>query len=615
MKNTSKQDLNFNRRFAIISLIVMIVSSLAIMHTFRRLYSASKQNIISKWESRTAESANQVNLYVKTPMDAIAFSATRLNALLKNNGSHEEALNYLVNETNTYATTISGNTTGIYSYYKGKFLDGANWKEPIDYQPKDRPWYIAAFNGGGRPMLVNPYLDARTNSMMMAVSQLLDDLESAVSMDIYMDSLQKMIEKKAASDSNIDSVFVIDRLGNVIADSNPQKVGTNLKKDESDARRIFMKEFGHSAREMIEIKSESGDYTVFAESVNEQWVLLYTLKTKNLYGPLISIYLASFAIILIIIVVILLVFFYMNHKYMEAERLNDEIRAVGSIYVTAAKIDLKTDRIRVIRSNPDFDNLLAGDFTNYSKRCFHFAEQISSKSVTEMVKEFLDTWTLDERMGDEKSISIEFKDNKERWIRLRYIVVKRDEKNRIASALLLFESIEKDKKQQEALKKLSETDMMTGINNRGSGESQIREAINAGKKGMFFLMDVDKFKSINDDFGHQAGDAVIIAIAECLKKAFRDTDIVFRLGGDEFAAFAGGVTTEQMALRILRRFFDAVDSISIPELNGRQITVSAGAAFYPISAEDTFEAMYQRADRGTYKSKERTGNMLTFICD
>ena len=97
MKNTSKQDLNFNRRFAIISLIVMIVSSLAIVHTFRRLYSASKQNIISKWESRTAESANQVNLYVKTPMDAIAFSATRLNALLKNNGSHEEALNYLVN--------------------------------------------------------------------------------------------------------------------------------------------------------------------------------------------------------------------------------------------------------------------------------------------------------------------------------------------------------------------------------------------------------------------------------------------------------------------------------------------------------------------------------------
>lgn len=615
MKNTSGKTLNFNRRFAIISLVVMIAASMAIIQTFRRLYTASKQNIISKWESRTAESANQVNLFVKTPMDAIAFSATRLNALLKNNGSHKEALDYLINETNTYATTISGNTTGIYSYYKGKFLDGANWKEPIDYQAKDRPWYIAAFNGGGRPMLVTPYLDARTNSMMMAVSQLLDDLDSAVSMDIYTDSLQKMIERKAASDSNIASVFVIDRSGNVIADSDREKVGTNIKNDESDVRRLFMDKFGHAAREMIEIESESGNYTVFAESVNEQWVLLYTIKTKNLYGPLFSIYLTSFAIIFIIIIVILLVFFYMNHKYMEAERLNDEIRAVGSIYVTAAKIDLKTDRIRVIRSNPAFDSLLSGDLTNYSKRCFHFAEQIAAKNVTEMVKDFLDTWTLDERMGDEKSISIEFKDFKERWIRMRYIAVKRDEKNKISSVLLLFESIEKDKKQQEALKKLSETDMMTGINNRGSGEAQIREAINAGKQGMFFLMDVDKFKSINDNFGHQAGDSVIIAIAGCLKKAFRDTDIVFRLGGDEFAAFACGVTTEQMALRILRRFFDAVDNISIPEINGRQITVSAGAAFYPVSAEDTFEAMYQRADRGTYKSKERTGNMLTFICD
>ena len=195
---------------------------------------------------------------------------------------------------------------------------------------------------------------------------------------------------------------------------------------------------------------------------------------------------------------------------------------------------------------------------------------------------------------------------------MRYIVLRKNENGSLEHVLLFFESIDEDKKQQEELRKLSETDLMTGVKNRGCGEAQIRAAIANGKHGMFCLLDVDKFKSINDNFGHQTGDEVIKALADCLKKGFRDSDIVFRLGGDEFAVFAEGVTKENTGLRILERFFDYVEAISIPSLKDRKITVSVGATFYPLSSLDTFENMYQRSDQGTYKSKEREGNMLTF---
>ena len=110
-----------------------------------------------------------------------------------------------------------------------------------------------------------------------------------------------------------------------------------------------------------------------------------------------------------------------------------------------------------------------------------------------------------------------------------------------------------------------------------------------GKGGMFMLMDVDKFKSINDNYGHDVGDKVLIAIADCLKKSFRDNDIVMRLGGDEFAAYAPTVLNEKVGQQIIDRFFDNIDKIKIPELGDRKICISMGVAFYHPNDEYSFD--------------------------
>lgn len=72
---------------------------------------------------------------------------------------------------------------------------------------------------------------------------------------------------------------------------------------------------------------------------------------------------------------------------------------------------------------------------------------------------------------------------------------------------------------------------MTGIRNRGSGENKITEYLVRKQCGLLCLLDCDKFKSINDTYGHAVGDKVIIAIADTLRKSCRDDDVVLRLAG------------------------------------------------------------------------------------
>lgn len=159
---------------------------------------------------------------------------------------------------------------------------------------------------------------------------------------------------------------------------------------------------------------------------------------------------------------------------------------------------------------------------------------------------------------------------------------------------------------------LSETDALTGISNRGSGERHAEKLINGGTKGMFCLLDVDKFKSINDSFGHTVGDKALIAIADCLKRSFSENDVVMRLGGDEFAVYAVGVEDEERGAELIRNFISNVEKTDIPEMCGRKVTVSLGAVLCQ-GGDVKFDQLYPMADRAMYHCKNTPGNQFGFF--
>ncbi len=167
-------------------------------------------------------------------------------------------------------------------------------------------------------------------------------------------------------------------------------------------------------------------------------------------------------------------------------------------------------------------------------------------------------------------------------------------------------------KERETLETLAHMDMMTGILNRGSGERKVIDALANGREGMFCIMDIDSFKTINDSYGHDVGDKVIRGIADIIKTSFRDNDVLFRLGGDEYAVFAHGVTDVESGRVMVERVFEKIGSMEIPELSGHEVTISVGGAFATSGERHDFEDLYRKADKCVYDSKAQKGCTLVF---
>jgi diguanylate cyclase (GGDEF)-like protein len=132
---------------------------------------------------------------------------------------------------------------------------------------------------------------------------------------------------------------------------------------------------------------------------------------------------------------------------------------------------------------------------------------------------------------------------------------------------------------------------------------------NEGKGYEFglLLVDVDRFKTINDTFGHDAGDKFLVVTAQRLGLAVRSTDKVARLGGDEFAILLAGTIDEECLRRVCDRI---VESFSEPVSfrNGSILaSVSVGIALFPEDG-DTPESLNKSADLALYEAKRRGRN-------
>ena len=603
---------SFKLRFIMIFGVTILISILAVTLVFLKLYRLSKDSIISRWNNHTYSIANEMNYYLKLPVDALTFSSVSLDHMLSYKLPHSAALSYLEQQTDIYSSLIKDNSTGIYAYYDGEYLDGSGWQPPNGYIPLLRPWYIGAKMAGGEIAFSDPYFDAETSSLMLSVSKVLKDGRSVVSMDVSLEGLKNMIDENAASEF-VRELFVMTSDGYVIAHSNHVKNGRNFYKEADEFDIKLLEQFRSIENGFFSIKYRKNRYTTFTKPVINNWKVIMVLNDSELYKPLYRMYISFAGVVLLVLALVILIFIFLQKKYSESELLTRDTKAISDIYVAVVRVNLISGDMKVVRGSKKLDYALGGSYKNYGGRILNFVDVIASKNYAPIVTEFMEPLTLEARLSKVKTVSLEYIDREGKWMRLRYFLIDKTQTGELHHVMVAFENIDEDRRQQEALRRLSETDAMTGIHNRGSGEEKIRKAMLEGKHGMFCLIDVDKFKSINDNYGHQAGDLALKAIADSLKDVCRESDIVFRLGGDEFAAFAEGVTTHEIGERILNRVFECLEAVDIPALQGRKVTISVGASFYPKSNIDTFEAVYQRADEGTYESKKHDGNFFHFV--
>lgn len=163
------------------------------------------------------------------------------------------------------------------------------------------------------------------------------------------------------------------------------------------------------------------------------------------------------------------------------------------------------------------------------------------------------------------------------------------------------------------LKELAETDALTGLLNRRAIEAMAADALakadHAGAPVAVVLFDIDRFKTINDGFGHAAGDAVLKAVASAARAELRPGDRLARVGGEEFAALVPGATRAE-AGALAERLRRAVAGLALAETAGLTVTGSFGVAFRPAGSDLRWEALVASADRRLYAAKAAGRNRV-----
>lgn len=282
--------------------------------------------------------------------------------------------------------------------------------------------------------------------------------------------------------------------------------------------------------------------------------------------------------------------------------------ALAEIYLLMSLIDLKTGRFKIIKSNKFIDECCdKNEKDNYNKQIGNVIKRLCLRKYHEEIATFTDVSTLEERLENCNTVAHVFKGKISGWCRERFIKVDNDEEGKLWHVLYCIEDIDKEKTREDRLIYLSEIDSMTGVCNRGSGEHKISRLLETGVGGMLLLIDCDKFKSINDTYGHIVGDAVIIAIAETLQKLCGPRDIVMRLGGDEFAMFIPKLVDKEEAEAFFKQLFTEISQIYIAEMGDRKIYVSLGAAICEENQGATFDELYRKMDSAMYESKKVEG--------
>ena len=152
---------------------------------------------------------------------------------------------------------------------------------------------------------------------------------------------------------------------------------------------------------------------------------------------------------------------------------------------------------------------------------------------------------------------------------------------------------------------LAMTDGLTGVLNRGAFtmmvEAYLRQVNKAENGGSLLMIDADHFKSINDAFGHSAGDEALRGIAKSIQSVLRPTDLVGRLGGEEFGVFLPALTSAQ-ALNLAEQIRATIRSIPFPSIEQNILTVSIGGVSF--HSEGNFERLFKIADQRLYLAKD-----------
>ncbi len=272
----------------IMTLIITLLALVVIVgYTFGSFYSITRQDAITLGENAVMREAAQMNNFLLKGTDVMQVTEMTVSYMMKKGATSEEIEAFLKQQSKEYKETISSDFTGIYGWFNGEYIDGSGWVPPDDYSPKERSWYTEAQQGNGDLVMVSPYLDTKTNTILFSVAQVLYDGDSVISFDITMDEVQTIAESIRLNGNGYG--FVLDNHGMVVAHHDEWEKGKNYLQDEdykgSDMQKLVQQVYRNKDKDNLsfEMEIDGEECVVFSQTVQEKWNVILIVNYADLF--------------------------------------------------------------------------------------------------------------------------------------------------------------------------------------------------------------------------------------------------------------------------------------------------------------------------------------------
>jgi len=435
----------------LLSALVIAFFVAIILSYYNKLVEEKRGSIIKDGEIVAQRAEAQFNDYLSASIDAVRLTAYTLDDMLRTGASDAEIQAYMVEQSIAVKNAILENSTGMYGWINGRFVSGTNWVPDADYVAVERPWYVQTMKSDQYLTLIDPYLDVQGGEMMMALAIRLCDGESVVSLDVSLARLQEIAADVVAA-GGVDMELVLNDRDMVVAHSDGGEVGKNYREERDTLGAAILSRLNSSNREFYEFNYNGSRYIVYQAKIQNDWRCLSVKNATSVFRPLRLLLAATIAVVVLIVCALSVILHRSARKTQIAEKLNAQLSSTAGIYRSVHDLDILNDTFANIQTNESrISDTIGTSVKNAQQTLYKVMGQLTDPTSMDEIMRFIDFSTLDERMRGQKTITVEFLNTQNLWLRGRFIVSERTADGRISHVLWLVEDIDKEKRRRDAL--------------------------------------------------------------------------------------------------------------------------------------------------------------------
>ena len=331
-----------------ITFVLMVVAVVYISSLFYRI---SVANIYEVGSDKISGISASLGNYLDTTKSVLWVTADTVDFMVSKGQSNEEILDYLMVATKKHKSQFDENYTGLYGCIAGEYLDGLGWVPPDDYDPTKRDWYRITKAAGGSLVIVPPYVDAQTGSMVISVCKLLSNGSDVVALDDYTTHIQEII-----SQTNINGKgygFIVDKNGTIIAHADTARNGMDCHTLPGGA--VLMEKLEHEETN-FQAEIDGKPCTVFKKAVMDQWYMVIVVGNDELFKDVYSQLIVNIVTNSIMFLLIALFYFI---AYRSEQRISREAQALK---ISEQQKAYEAELLKLEKTAADSANKAKGDF-------------------------------------------------------------------------------------------------------------------------------------------------------------------------------------------------------------------------------------------------------------